>query len=566
MGKQHFSTRQNNKVIPMTLDANFYFERALRHLNRNNYSKALKYFWRTVDIEPNNPVHYCNLAGILSEIGHFKESNELLLYVVENLDPKLTECYYYLANNYAYLEELEQSFKYVHRYLDESPEGEFAEDASEMLSFISSELDEIDDLGDGSRELYIAHYKAKGLLEEGKFFEAIKRLEEMVGNYPDFFPAKNNLALAYFYLGDYTKSIEQTKSVLDKESNNIHALCNLAIIYQHINEIDEYNFLIEFLTKLSPYNSEHLYKLATTFAILGEHEVAFKHFNKLISKDELNIVLMHYGAVAAYNTGRFDLAFKWWNKILKSDRDSLVAKYYLDVFEGDISNRLVILPTFCYQYELPIEQLTNIVKQSNHFYKEFTFKSMLWGLKNGENRVKESILLGLGFFRNSEAEVVLRDFLLNEDNSKHLKNKALLALEEMNAKPPYKLNKDGKVYNVDRQTPDFSIWKDNWLDVLEGLEKILGERLDIIELYDAKVIWFDFINKTFPNAPNIRKVEGWVAAIEYIVAKMHYRLVKYDILATRYNVSKQTIVKNVHLLQDVLDLKNKYNNHPMLNK
>jgi len=566
MGKQHFSTRQKNKVIPMTLDANFFFERALRHLNRNNYSKALKYFWRTVDIEPNNPIHYCNLAGILSEIGQFRESNELLLYVVENLDPKLTECYYHLANNYAYLEELEQSFKYVHRYLDESPEGEFAEDASEMLSFISGELDEIDDLSEDSKELYIAHYKAKSLLEEGKFAEAVKRLEAMVDNYPDFFPAKNNLALAYFYLGDYSKSIEQTKKVLDKESSNIHALCNLAIFYQHINELEEFSFIINFLTKLAPFNSEHLYKLATTFAILGEHEMAFKHFNKLIYKDELNLVLIHYGAVAAYNTGRYELAFKWWNKILKIDSESLIAKYYLEVLAGDISNRLLILPTFCYQYELPIEQLINIVKQSNQFYKDLTFKSMLWGLENGDNRTKESILLGLGFFKDVEAEKVLRGFLVSEENSKYLKNKALLALEEMNAKPPYRINKDGKEYAVDRQTPDFSLWKDNWLDVLEGLEEILGERLNIIELYDAKIIWFDFINRTFPNTPNVRKVEGWVAAIEYIVAKMHYHPVNYDMLAANYYVSKQTIIKNVNLLQNVLDLKNRYHNHPMFEK
>ncbi len=56
-------------IIPIHLDASFFFERAVRSLDRNHVDKALKYFRKAVEYEPENPVNHCNMAGILSEKG-----------------------------------------------------------------------------------------------------------------------------------------------------------------------------------------------------------------------------------------------------------------------------------------------------------------------------------------------------------------------------------------------------------------------------------------------------------------------------------------------------------------
>ena len=55
-----------NNVIRLPMDANFFFERAVHSLERHHYDKALKYFRLAVEKEPDNPVNYCNLAGVLS--------------------------------------------------------------------------------------------------------------------------------------------------------------------------------------------------------------------------------------------------------------------------------------------------------------------------------------------------------------------------------------------------------------------------------------------------------------------------------------------------------------------
>jgi len=560
------ASKTKNKIIPMALDANFFFERALRHLHRNNHSKALKYFRKTVDKEPNNPVHYCNIAGLLAEMGRFKESNELLLFVVEKLDPSFTECYYYLANNYAYLEDIESSYKYIHRYLDAAPHGEFADEAEEMLSYISIEIDEINEYeNEEQKDLFVAHYKAKSLLEEGKFYEAAKKLKRMVEEHPDFLAARNNLALAYFYLGNHFQAIEQTREVLNQEKTNIHAMCNLAIFYKHLNNEKELTYIINALKKILPFQREHRYKLATTFAILGEHDMAYKYLKQIIHYNgDFDAALLHYTAVAAFNTKRVGEARGLWEKIVKLDSDSQIASFYLEII-SQLEDDNLLLPNFSYQYQMPFEEQINFLQhKEKSSYDAFIFSSFLWGLKNGDENVKEKILLGLALLQKDKAEPILRDFLMEEQHAYELKKKAVITLEQMDAKPPYKLLINGKLVEMDRQSPDFSSWKNNWIEVLALIDEKMGVKYNIIELYDAKTLWYEFISQTYPDTPLIRKSAGWVAAIEYIVAKMHQKPITMTGLANKYQVGEKTIAKHIEQFDDLMQVKKKILNTYLL--
>ena len=83
--KKHAAPRA--KIIPIQLDAAFFYERAVRSLDRCRYDKALRYFRKAVEYEPDNPVNHCNMAGILSEMGNYEESNNILRRVLDELDP-----------------------------------------------------------------------------------------------------------------------------------------------------------------------------------------------------------------------------------------------------------------------------------------------------------------------------------------------------------------------------------------------------------------------------------------------------------------------------------------------
>lgn len=555
------SVEKENKIIPMTFDVNFFYNRALRHLERRDYSKALKYYWKTIDLEPNDPIHYCNIANILAEMGLYKESNELLLYVVDKLEPDFAECYFFIGNNYINLDDLEMGYRYIQRYLDISPNGEYTEEAYEILSYISVEINDYDaNSSNEEKEKFILHSNAKNLLDEGRFFDAISKLKRIIEVYPDFSVARNNLSLAYFYLEEYDKAIEQLKIVLKNDISNIHALCNLTIFYKHLKEKEEYNILLDILRKLYPSRKEQIYKLATTFAILEEHELVFKHLSRIVNKGEVyDPTFLHYCAIAAFNTARYDYAKKCWEKLYKNDPFSIIAKYYLEVIlHLDKPKGKHILPSFFYQYKLPVEELVNLFHHNHEKYKNnLLFDSLIWGLENCNENIKEHIIPSLAIFSNLEAEQALRNFLLNEHESNRLKKKTLVALVEMNATPPYIVGISGKKINMDRWIPDFNLWENNWLEVINVIDNNFKEIYSVIELYDAKIIWYKFISKIYPNIPQIRKVEGWVAAIEYIVAEMHQKPVSFKELSEKYLVTTSTISRNVKELDKIIDVSKK---------
>ena len=214
------------------MDAGFFFERAVRSLDRHNYDKALKYFRIAAEKEPDNPINLCNLAGILSEMGRFEESNEVLESVLNEVDPQLYECYFYMANNAANMEDFDLAEEYLLRYLEEDPEGEFAEEANEMLQMLAYELGRAPRQPDyGGKYAWMKkHDEARCHLEEGRFLQATRALEELVEEYPDFLAARNNLSLAYYYTGQLNRAIQEIQKVLEADPNNLHALCNQELL------------------------------------------------------------------------------------------------------------------------------------------------------------------------------------------------------------------------------------------------------------------------------------------------------------------------------------------------
>ena len=83
--KKRKSEAPKPKVISIHMDAAFFFERAVQSLDRFHYDKALKYFRRAAEYEQDNPVNHCNLAGVLSEMGNYDESNQILQHILETI-------------------------------------------------------------------------------------------------------------------------------------------------------------------------------------------------------------------------------------------------------------------------------------------------------------------------------------------------------------------------------------------------------------------------------------------------------------------------------------------------
>jgi tetratricopeptide (TPR) repeat protein len=560
--KRAADTAAQTKIISLPMDATFFFERAVQSLDRHHYDKALKYFRRAVEYEPDNPVNHCNLAGVLSEMGNYEESNRILREIIDSVDPMMTECHFYMANNFANMEDYESAEDALIRYLEEDPNGQFLEDAEEMIDLLSFELKRPTKLTSiKSREGLFEHDQARALLEEGKFSEAVRMLEKLIRKHPDFTAAYNNLALAYYYMGLFDKSMATINKVLAIEPGNLHALCNIAIFYQHAEDTENLTALLEMLKKTDPFHTDHVFKLATTMGILGEHATAYRLFKRLLKSGELghDPCLYHYTAVAAYNTERMSEAYKLWKQTEKLDPRSNIPAFYLNQLNEPAK------ATLSYHYHLPFEEQFRMMETSadgipEHLKRDpLVRSSFFWALRHGDADTKLQVIQAFGIIADSEVEDALREFLLSPEEDDYLKKVAIFVLRTMRAKEPIQAVMDGKTMTImaSPHTPNLPVWKEKWQAVMELALQRMDKRYDMIQKHDLETLWVEFLTRVYPAVPKLAKVEGWSAALEYLIAKMHRREISYHEVATRYGVSISTVSKNVKAIDQVCGLKEK---------
>ncbi|MBM7567013.1 tetratricopeptide repeat protein [Paenibacillus sacheonensis] len=557
---------RSTKIIPIQWDATFFFERAVRSMDRYHYDKALKYFRRAAEYEPENPVNHCNMAGILSEMGNYEESNRILLSIVDELDPEMTECHFYMANNFANMEMYEAAEDSLVRYLEEDAEGQFLDEAEEMMELLHFELERPTKLAFiKAREGFFEHDQARAMLEEGKFVEAVRLLESIVEKNGEFLAARNNLALAYYYMGIFDKALATIKQVLELEPGNLHALSNLAIFYQHAEDKEKLAPLVQMLCKTVPFHQEHVFKLATTMGILGEHGEAYRHFMRLLKDGALKSdpCLYHYAAVAACNMGRYDEARRLWQQVKKMDADSHVPGYYLEQLDR-MENGQHAAPA-SYHYHLPFEEQFKLWEKSteslpDHMKRDpLVRSSFFWALRHGDRHTKLQVIQALGMIADNEVKDALRDFIIEPQEDDYLKRIAIFVLRSIGVHESLRAILEGKetVIEHSRMPSRLPIWEDKWQSVLESALAHMNKHYDLVQQHDLLTLWIEFLSRVYPDVPKLGKVEGWAAALEYLTAKMHRREISYHEVSQRYGISIATVSKCAKRIDEICGIKEK---------
>jgi len=564
------NAKANTNVIPIRLDATFFFERAVQSLDRYRYDKALRYFRRAVEFENDNPVHHCNLAGVLSEMGKYEESNRVLLDIVERIDPTMVECYYYMANNYANMERFEMAEESLLLYLENDPKGMFLEESEEMMEYLSYELQRpLAPARIKAKEDLTEHDRARTLLEEGKFTEAARLLERLIRKHPDFMAARNNLALAYYYVGQFDKSVATIREVLELEPGNLHALCNLAIFFQYLGRGEEVGDLIATLRKTLPLHSDHLFKLASTMGILGEHEEALGLFKRMIKIGESGAdpALYHYAAVAAFNLERYQVAERFWKQLEKIEPASEIAPFYLghlqEIRDGRPTRKLN------YHYHLPFEAQFRALAHAEQGARTslpdsikndpLVRSSFFWALRHGDRNAKLQVIQAFGLIGDDEVKAALREFIAEPGEDDYLKRAAIFVLRAIGVREPLKAHISGRLRTVKDASAGRNLptWEAKWQAVIELAHRHMHKRYDLIQQHDLETLWVEYLSRVYPHVPRIAKVEGWSAALEYLIAKMHRKPVSYAEVAQRYQTTVSTVGKNVKLIDKACGLKEK---------
>ncbi|WP_044892983.1 tetratricopeptide repeat protein [Bacillus alveayuensis] len=492
--RKHLTTkRKTGKIIPFIQNGEYYFKKGLSAYRRRDLYRAKKYLERAVHLNSQEPMFLCQLAVVLSELGEYQASNQLFLKIINELDPSMTECLYFIANNYAYLGLFREAMKYAEMYLEREPDGDFAEETEDLLELLSIENEDEYTLNNQD-DLIVKQERAHNLLANGQFTEAIQLLETIIKDYPQFWSAYNNLALCYFYIGNVKKAQQMIAEVLEQNPGNLHALCNMLVFYYYLQEEKEVNHLIKKLETVYPFLMEHRYKLGATFALVERFDLAFKWLHNLYKMGfDGDSAFYYWLSYAAYYKGYQQLAETTWKKVLHLSPEKRGQEPWSSTFATKP------------QEMMRIQQWLNSENTSEILYGLYLV---------GKSLYKDELIKQTCFQQHLHSKSLIQSFA------------------------------NYIIFPTARIISNYVADSLSIVDVISKNNDVSNERMC--------VAWFSIFGKAAELEYDFSNHSAWAAATEYVWGKQNGEKTTQKAIAEKYGISVSTVKKYVKTVKSLL--------------
>ncbi len=497
--KEKYKT-PSSRVINFQPDGDYYFQKGISAYQKGDLQRASKFINRAIVFQPDDVDYLCQQAAIYSEMEEYEASNELLNKVVQDLDPDASECYFFMANNYAYLGRFDEALREVRNYMAMDPDGPFKEESQELYRLINMESSTVFE----EDEDYVAdHEKGRKALQKGEYDKAIQLFRMVLEEKPEFWAAYNNLAIAYFSSGDHKLAFETIKQILEQDPGNVHALCNLVTFYDDKGETEQLNEVLPLLEGLYPFFPDHRMKLGSTYLFIGQYE---KAFHWLMSAEKAGVhsdqPFYFWLALASYHTGRKSFADWAFRKM------DFFSKQPFHPFQYGLIKRLLI------SSDAGKNQLIrSMIREALHDADHHTYQIFS--------------IFYLDFLQDEEAQSELQRFI-NKTDDRLLKKIGETVLDPESAEPA---NRDS-------------------LEIIYKLQSYFSEGLPAVNESDIYSWWAMVFDMTQDDQH--MDTDGWAAALAYLWLKETGNKTSQKELAGHFQVSVHRLKKHVDYLKRTL--------------
>jgi tetratricopeptide (TPR) repeat protein len=318
--------------------------------------------------------------------------------------------------------------------------------------------------------------------ELGDFAEGVKASKEAARLVPNWAPPRNNLALAYFALGQWDEAIVTEEEVLERiDSQNVHALANLVRFLTASGKKAEAQTYLSRLEQAETDDPDAYIKMAEAYATLEEDQKVYTLLKKVQSEGiRLNDTLLHFLGAASANLGKEREASTHWQEALRLDPAAFRLKDYI----GFVSQgRKKLAPAYRFPYlsaqnMIPRQAFEDFVEgfgahgmsdermkqETRSFGERYPYTAdlvsdMLW---YGEKSEQQRAIGILQMLANERAIAALQAFALSQVGDDDLRTMATSALLELGV-----LSEDKPV----------RLWlKGQWREVLLRRQLITEER------------------------------------------------------------------------------------------
>ncbi|EAE8035813.1 TPA_asm: hypothetical protein GEK33_11880 [Listeria monocytogenes] len=312
------------KIYPFYPNGQFYFERGVEAFRDQRIKEAIRYLVRASELEPGEAVILCQLAICYTEIGQFHKSNQLLRDVLEQRNGNMEYCYYFIANNFAYMKDYRRALQYANRYLDSATDGEYTEEAKDLIEVLLEETPFGETIENGFSKLEQEFYSYKKeinlYLAEEDSASACDILRKVIDEKPNFWPAYNQLASLYFEQLKEEEGVRVLSDLLARNPGNLLGICDLFIYHFYKGNRKEADALYLELRDVLPVLAHHKEKLGLIHAMMGNYEEADDLLEQVADLEVTErSKYYYYRAKASYYLGVVEGAKMFWHSFLECD-------------------------------------------------------------------------------------------------------------------------------------------------------------------------------------------------------------------------------------------------------
>lgn len=548
----------DRRVLSFQPESGFYHKRAIKSIDKADFTTALKNLRKAVAMEPDNLEYRMDLANTYARMGLYERSN-LEIQLMFHLPQMPPEALYGMGCNYMSMGDYDQAETMFKAYEKVQPEGEYADQADDALAYI----DECDYETELDRELDELSMDGKAALDAGDLDHAIDCLERALQKDPTMTYVRNNLAVAYYCVGDMERAWIQLRRVLEEEPLDVHGRCNESMFLLADGKHDEAVAAVRRLRLERIEEIDELFKYCLALADVGLDAELAQALKKIFLSCPYDTSMLYLWGACQYNQGRVQDSLRTFEKLSLTDPSSLLAAWGARVAAAALRGETTP-ERIPYTFDLPEEMqqevshtlntlLTGTPEQAAKALEDDHTCTLLRAALNSgnESQMGQAVLL-LGGSRGPIAERLLREVLLSPTHNSFFKQMVMETLRAMEAREPFYSLQDGKLvlvrsrrFELDPNLPQ------SYLRVMHDAVTHMAQKYNNEKAVEhAAGLWVAYILWLDGHYPVLRNEKAWVLAMEGLYLEDEGQAPDWNALAREAETTLRTLTLRKNKLID----------------
>jgi predicted TPR repeat methyltransferase len=315
---------------------------ALSYAQSNDMPKAIDYFLRALDLQPNDANLHNNLGNAYKRLQNIDKAIEHYKKALEN-EAHYAEAHHNLAGIYSTQNDYQHALKHYQQAIQAKPDFIFAHYHLGLLFLQHQKLDAAKIQFANVLSLCPEHVGAQFytgilLLNDNAIEEAEQAFQNVLRMDNEHVQAMINLGVIALKKNEGQRGVNYFTEALALDNQSIEARNNLAATFIHHDRFENALMHYDVLLQKEPKNIEYLYNSGVAQMALGHLDLATAHFQNLLAEDTNHFAALNNQAAIFIRQGKRKQAIDFLQRALGANPDDKASAFMLRALLGHGKN------------------------------------------------------------------------------------------------------------------------------------------------------------------------------------------------------------------------------------